>query len=165
MTYVLRMMRMRQFSSVSEYIDSAFVTGTLTTIATGGALIGIGRHEGESGRVFRLAGRALLEWIGLSSTSAPLTSVTLGYLHHLAVATLWGVFLGLVVLPCRRLMAVLAAIIASVVYVALVTTILPAPLRIGYGVTGTVSTVVPIAAALFIALLSGVWLAGSNTGN
>lgn len=155
---------MQKFSSISDYLDAAFVIGTLTTIATGGALIGLGRHEGESGRVFRLAGRALLEWVGLPSASAPLTSVALGYLHHLTVATLWGVVLGLIVLPWRKATAVFVAIIAAVVYVVLVTTIVPAPLRIGYGVTGTASTVVPIGAALFVALLGGIWLTEGSGG-
>ena len=46
---------------------------------------------GEAGRVFRLAGRGLLERLGVASSAAPLTSVALGYLHHLIIATGWGV--------------------------------------------------------------------------
>lgn len=76
--------------SPAALFDAAFATGTLTTIATGGALLGLGWREGEAGRVFRLAGRALLERFGFASGTAPLSSVALGYLHHLMVATAWG---------------------------------------------------------------------------
>ncbi len=48
--------------------------GTLTAIATGGALLGLGWREGEAGRVFRLAGRGLWLWqvTGLQSLSRKL---------------------------------------------------------------------------------------------
>lgn len=156
------MASIRRFASVLDLVDAAFVTGTLTTIATGGALIGMGWREGESGRVFRLAGRAVLEWLGVSSASAPLTSVALGYLHHLTIATAWGVFFGLLVLPWRKAIGWLFALALSVIYVLLVTSVVPAPLRIGYGVTGSVSSVVPIGAALAVALFGGIWLSGNQ---
>lgn len=138
--------------------DAALAAGTLTTIATGGALLGLGWREGEAGRVFRLAGRGLLERLGIVSAAAPLTSVALGYLHHLVVATAWGVLLSLVVLPLRGAVRLLAAVVAAVGYVVLAGYVLPPPLRIGYAVTSNVAGAVPIGAALALALLGGVWL-------
>ena len=139
-------------------LDAAFATGTLATIGTGGALLGLGWREGEAGRVFRLAGRGLLERFGVVSSAAPLTSVALGYLHHLAVATAWGILLALIVLPLRGLSRVAAALTVAVGYAVLAGTWLPAPLRIGYAVTSTIPGAVPIGAALALALLGGIWL-------
>lgn len=142
-----------------DRIDAAVATGTLAAIGTGGALLGIGWREGETGRVFRLAGRALLERIGVSSATAPLTSVALGYVHHLVVATIWGVLLGLVVLAFRGSMRVAAALVAAFGYAWLSLSILPAPVRIGFAVTANASSVFPIGLALAVALLIGAWLA------
>lgn len=144
--------------SFQRLLDAAFAAGTLAAIATGGALLGLGWREGEAGRVFRLAGRGLLERLGVLSAAAPLTSVALGYLHHLAVATVWGVVLALFVLPLRGAVQLLAALAAAFAYVVLAGTLLPATLRIGYAVTSTVGGAVPIGAALALALLGGSWL-------
>lgn len=139
-------------------LDAALATGTLSTIATGGALLGLGWREGEAGRVFRLAGRGLLERLGVMSAAAPLTSVALGYLHHLAIATSWGILLALLVLPFRGIVRIAFALAAAVIYVTLAGNVLPAPLRIGYAVTSSVPSAVPIGAALAFALLGGIWL-------
>jgi hypothetical protein len=144
-------------------LDSALATGALVTIATGGALIGLGMREGEASRVFRLVGRVLLERAGAASGAAPLTSVALGYIHHLVVATLWGVLIGLLVLPLRGTMRVVAAFLAVIVYAVFVTRWFPPVMRIGYSVTSNVPGVVPIAVALLVALLGGVWVAASET--
>jgi len=139
-------------------LDAAFATGTLATIATGGALLGFGWREGEAGRAFRLAGRGLLERLGVVSAAAPLTSVALGYLHHLAVATGWGILLALLLLPFRGVTRVLVALALAAAYTVLAGTWLPATLRIGYAVTSTIPGAVPIGAALALALLGGIWL-------
>jgi hypothetical protein len=139
-------------------LDAAFATGTLAAIATGGALLGLGWREGEAGRVFRLAGRGLLERVGVVSAAAPLTSVALGYLHHLLIATLWGFLLSLILLPLRGAIRFVAAGVAAVGYVVLAALFLPPALRIGYAVTSDVPSGVPIGAALALALLGGVWL-------
>jgi hypothetical protein len=146
-----------------ELLDAAFAVGTLATIATGGALLGLGWRDGESGRVFRLAGRGLLESIGVPSLTAPLTSVALGYLHHLIVATAWGVLLSLLVLPQRGLWRAVTAIVVTGVYLLLSLQLLPAVLRIGYGVTGTIPGAVPVGVAMATALLGGAWVAASET--
>ncbi|MCA0375213.1 MAG: hypothetical protein LCH84_06065 [Gemmatimonadetes bacterium] len=143
-------------------LDSAFAVGTLATIATGGALLGLGWRDGEPGRVFRLAGRALLERLGVASVSAPLTSVALGYLHHLAIAAGWGVLLALLILPLRGLTRVLAALAAAAGYCALSLWILPPLLRVGYGVTATVPAAVAVAVALAVSLVAGVWVAAAE---
>jgi len=156
-------------SRFTQLIDAALAAGTLTAIATGGALLGLGWREGEAGRVFRLAGRGLLERVGVASSAAPLTSVALGYLHHLVIATAWGVLLALVVLPWRGVTRVTAALLAAAGYAMLALWVLPSTLRIGYAVTGTPPGVVVIGAAVAVALLSSVWIAvgegyNSSTG-
>ncbi len=139
--------------------DDALATGALTTIATGGALIGLGLRDGESSRLFRLVGRALLERLGIPSLNAPLTSVAIGYTHHLVVATLWGAIFGLLVLwPTTRRARLVAAIVAVMAYVVAALWILPPVLRIGYAVTSNVSAVVPISVAMFAALCGGIWI-------
>ncbi len=143
----------------TQLLDAALAAGTLTAIATGGALLGLGWREGEAGRVFRLAGRGLLERLGVASSAAPLTSVALGYLHHLIIATGWGVLLALLVLPLRGVTRVAAAVLAAAGYAALALWVLPSTLRIGYAVTGTLTGVVAIGAAVAVALLGGVWVA------
>ncbi len=143
----------------TQLLDAALAAGTLTAIATGGALLGLGWREGEAGRVFRLAGRGLLERFGVASSAAPLTSVALGYLHHLVIATGWGVLLALLVLPWRGVTRVTAALLAAAGYAALALWVLPSTLRIGYAVTGTLPGVVAIGAAVAVALLGSVWVA------
>ncbi len=143
----------------TQLLDAALAAGTLTTIATGGALLGLGWREGEAGRVFRLAGRGLLERVGVASSAAPLTSVALGYLHHLVIATGWGVLLALLVLPLRGVTRITAAVLVAAVYGVLALWVLPSTLRIGYAVTGTLSGVVVIGAAVAVALLASVWVA------
>ena len=142
-------------------LDAAAATGTLTAIATGGALLGLGWRDGEVGRAFRLAGRGLLERFGFGSAAAPLTSVTLGYLEHLVVASVWGVVLALCVLPFRGAARLLLIVAVSAGY-AMVSLALPAPLRIGAGVTGTLPGAVTIAATLAVALLGGGWVADGD---
>jgi hypothetical protein len=143
----------------TKLIDAALAAGTLTALATGGALLGLGWREGEAGRVFRLAGRGLLERVGVASSAAPLTSVALGYLHHLIIATGWGVLLALVVLPFRGVIRITAAVLAAAGYAMLALWVLPSTLRIGYAVTGTPSGVVAIGASVAVALLGAVWVA------
>ncbi|WP_373058639.1 hypothetical protein [Gemmatimonas sp.] len=143
----------------TQLLDAALAAGTLTAIATGGALLGLGWREGEAGRVFRLAGRGLLERFGVASSAAPLTSVALGYLHHLVIATGWGLLLALLVLPWRGLTRVTAAVLAAAAYGMLALWVLPSSLRIGYAVTGTLPGVVVIGAAVAVALLGSVWVA------
>ena len=143
----------------TQLLDAALAAGTLTAIATGGALLGLGWREGEAGRVFRLAGRGLLERFGVASSAAPLASVALGYLHHLLIATTWGVLLALLVLPLSGARRVTAALLAAAAYGLLALWVLPSTLRIGYAVTGTVPGVVAIGAAIGVALLGGVWVA------
>lgn len=142
--------------------ERAVRTGSLTTIATGGALIGLGMREGESSRVFRLAGRSLLEQLGFASASVPLTSVALGYLHHLLVATSWGIVLGLLVLPLRGVTRIVASVIVAVLYAWISIDLVPAALRIGYTVTSNTPSAVPIGVSLLVALWGGVWLAATD---
>lgn len=140
-----------------ERLDDALAVGTLTTIATGGALLGLGWRDGEVGRLFRLAGRGLLERVGGAAVAAPLTSVALGYLHHLVVATAWGVLFGLCLQPWGRPGRWLVALVLAVGYLLLSVAWLPSVVRIGFGVTASPSSAVPVALALTTALLGGLW--------
>jgi hypothetical protein len=149
-------------SRLQELIDAALAVGTLATISTGGALLGLGWRDGEAGRAFRLAGRAILERFGVPSLSAPLTSVALGYLHHLVVATAWGVLLALLVLPQRGWWRIPAAVVAAGGYLLLSLTLSPPLLRVGYGVTGTIPNAVPVGVAMVVALLGGAWVAADS---
>jgi len=145
-------------SRLVRLLDAAFATGTLTTIATGGALLGLGWREGEAGRLFRLAGRGLLERSGITSAAAPLTSVALGYVHHLVIATAWGVVLALPVLALRGPVRLVAALVAVLGYVICAVSILPPALRIGYAVTSNPPSAFPIGVALALAIVGGIWL-------
>lgn len=140
-------------------LDAALATGTLAAIATGGALLGFGWREGDPGRMFRLAGRALLERAGVASGALPLTAVALGYVHHLLVASAWGTVLALCVVPWRGRWAIPSALVVAAVYGWLANGRLPVPIRIGLAVTEQPGAVVSIAASLAVALVGGAWLA------
>ncbi len=142
--------------------DRAVRTGSLATIATGGALIGLGMRQGEASRVFRLAGRGLLERFGVALSAPPLTSVAVGYLHHLLVASLWGMMLSIIVLPLRGLSRLAAVLAVSALYAWVSIDWVPAGLRIGYTVTSNLPSAVPIGVSLAVALLGGVWLAATD---
>lgn len=152
----------RTSRSFTHLLDSAFAVGTLATIATGGALLGLGLRDGEPGRVFRLAGRGILERFGVPSGAAPLTSVALGYVHHLVVATGWGVLLALLMLPLRGPWRVVAAVALTAVQVALSVAVLPPVLRVGYAVTANLPGAVPVGVALALALIGGAWVASGE---
>lgn len=149
---------------VRSFLDSALAAGALTTIATGGALIGLGMRDGDSSRVFRLVGRGLLERVGVLSATAPLSSVALGYAHHLVIACGWGTILGAcVLLPKSGAARALTALLASVAYGVVALFFAPPLLRIGYAVTSNAATVVPIGAALFLALVGEAWIDSTET--
>ena len=143
-------------------IDDALTAGSLTTIATGGALVGLGRRAGETSWVFRLAGRGLLEQFGVTATAAPLTSVGVGYLHHIIVASAWGFVLALLILPQRGAARVVVALLAALLYSVVSARFVPAGLRIGYSVTGNTASAVAIGVSLGVALLGAIWLSSTE---
>jgi hypothetical protein len=154
---------MAESSPPRNALDSAFVAGSLATISTGGALIGLGIRDGESSRIFRLAGRGILESTGIVRAAAPLTSVGVGYLHHLFVATLWGVLLSLCLVPLRGWKKVVGAIVAAFLYGLISLDLVPSGLRIGYSVTSNAISAVPIGISLAVALLGSLWLAATDS--
>lgn len=153
---------MAESSSPRSALDRAFVAGSLATISTGGALIGLGMRAGESSRIFRLAGRGILEGTGLVRSAAPLTSVGVGYLHHLLVATLWGVLLFLCLVPLKGWKKVVGALAGALFYGLISLDLVPAGLRIGYSVTSNAVSAVPIGISLAVALLGSLWLAATD---
>jgi hypothetical protein len=150
-------------SRARDRFTAAMTTGSLATIATGGALIGLGLREDDVGRVFRLAGRGVLGRLGVASQAVPLTAVAVGYLHHLAVASLWGFCLAFVVLPLRGVTRIGGAVIMAAIYTWLSMGIIPAALRIGYSVTSSIPSAVSIGVSLAVALLGGIWLSARST--
>lgn len=155
---------MSESSSPRSVLDNAFIAGSLTTIATGGALIGLGMRDGESSRIFRLAGRGILESTGIARVAAPLTSVGVGYLHHLFVGTFWGVVLSLCLLPLKGWGKIAGAIVAALFYAIISVYLIPSGLRIGYSVTSHAASAVPIGISLAVALLGSLWLAATDDG-
>lgn len=151
----------RALDATRSLVDDALTAGSLTTIATGGALVGLGRRAGETSWVFRLAGRGLLEQFGVSATAAPLTSVGVGYLHHIIIASAWGFVLALLILPQRGIGRVLFTLVAALLYVLLSARFVPAALRIGYSVTGNTASAVAIGVSLGVALLGAIWLSST----
>ena len=152
----------RPLNATRSLIDDALTAGSLATIATGGALVGLGRRAGETSWVFRLAGRGLLEQFGISATAAPLASVGVGYLHHITIASAWGFVLAMLILPQRGVRRVVAALLAASLYALLSTRFVPAGLRIGYSVTGNTADAVAIGVSLGVALLGAIWLASTE---
>ena len=149
-------------SRARSVFDAAVASGSLATIATGGALVGLGMRDDDVSRVFRLAGRGLLGRVGIETSAVPLTSVGVGYLHHLVVSSLWGFGLSLLVLPLRGITRIVAAVLAAALYSWLSIGFVPAALRIGYSVTSTTPSVVSIGVSLAVALLGGVWLSATD---
>jgi hypothetical protein len=99
----------------------------------------------------------------MGPAAAPLTSVGVGYLHHLVVATAWGVVLALLVLSRTGITRIATAVIAAALYAWLSIDFVPAALRIGYSVTSNTSSAVPIGVSLLVALLGSVWLAAGDS--
>ena len=151
-------------ASQGSLLDDAFATCALTIVATGGALIGLGMRSGEPSRLFRLVGRMLLERVGIASSFVPLTSVAIGYLHHLLIAAVWGFVFALMVLVFRGVLRVFAALGVSALYSVLSPDVLPPLLRIGGAVTSSVATVVPIGGTILLSMLCGMWLSSSRAG-
>lgn len=155
---------MPEISPARTLVDRALSAGALSTIATGGALIGLGLRDGEVSRVFRLVGRGLLDHVGVAGTPAPLTSVALGYVHHLLISALWGTLCGAVSLrPRGGGRRAFAALCCAALYAALAMTVLPPLARIGHSVTSGAVGVVPISVALLFALWGTVWLESAET--
>jgi hypothetical protein len=84
--------------------------------------------------------------------------VALGYVHHLVIATAWGVVLALPVLALRGPVRLVAALVAALGYVICAVFILPPALRIGYAVTSNPPSAFPIGVALALAIVGGIWL-------
>jgi hypothetical protein len=77
--------------------------------------------------------------------------------HHLVIATVWGLLLGMVVLRLRGVTRVAAGIGVSLLSVLVVFQWLPPVLRIGFAVTSNMAGAVPIAVAMLVAVLGGIW--------
>lgn len=136
-------------------------SGALVTITTAGALVGLGLQTGEALRVFRHAGINVLAALGFV-TAGPLAAVTAGLLHHLVVASGWGVLLSIVALTLQGLSRLVACVLLVPLYLYIVPRVIPPVFRIGHAVTSRDADLFPIAAALAVALLGGAWVAGAS---
>lgn len=132
-------------------------SGLLVTIATAGALCGLGLRSGETLRIFRQGGRILVG--GAVTDVAPVLSVFTGMGHHVLVATLWGTVLSVLTLQLRNFSRLVACVLLVPLYVYVVPRVVPPMLRVGYVVTSRDADLFPIAAAMSVALLCGAWVA------
>ena len=136
---------------------SLLSTAALVTIATGGAVIGLGIRAGESLSGFRNAGIDILSRFGLTASVTGLVFV--GTLHHLIVSWLWGMLFAAAASRLHSLSRLVACVLLVPIYVYVVPRLIPMLLRIGFGVTFRDADLFPIAAAIAVALLSGAWVA------
>ena len=142
---------------------SVLSTAVLVTITTAGALVGLGiRRADDTSLVFQIVGHNLLNTIGRADVATPLQASLVGYVHHLTIATLWGLALAPLVLRTRGALRALVCLLIVPLYTALAVYVLPAFFRIGHVVTSNVADVFPTAAALAVALLGGAWVSGAH---
>ncbi len=134
--------------------------GMLVLMATTGALLAFGWHDGEPTKAFRNAGRMLLESREFPGSALPITSTAVGFVHHLLVALIWGALLILVVRLFRGWTRVGVAIAVSLLFAALNLLVIPPIFGLGYSVVTSVGRALPLALAIAAALLVTPWASG-----
>lgn len=134
--------------------------GLLVLVATTGALLAFGWHDGEPTKAFRNTGRMLLESRDFSAATIPAVVTSVGFAHHVIVTLLWGMLLVLLVRPFRGWSLLLAALVVSLVFALLNLWFIPPILGIGYSAITTLARVVPLALTIAVALLVTPWASG-----
>ena len=129
-------------------------------ITTAGVLVGLGLRGGEAMLVFRLAGSNLLGASGVAFNA--FGALLAGTLHHLLLATAWGMLLSLLILRLQDVSRLVACVLLVPLYLYIVPRVIPPLLRIGHAVTSRDADLFPIAAAIAVALLGGAWVAKRN---
>lgn len=137
----------------------------LVLMATSGVVFTFGRQDGDVLRGARLLGRLLLgdgrePSAGSVLTTLPLTTPLVGVLHHVALALLWGLALGLLVRPFRGLAFGLVALAGSVTFSLLNLWVIPPIFGVGFATVTTLGRAIPLALALTVALLVTPWASG-----
>lgn len=134
-------------------------------MAATGAVLAFGHRDGDVLRGFRLLGRLLLDGRasgadGATFAALPMTTPLLGVLHHLALALLWGLVLGLLVRPFRGVAFGLAALVSAVTFSLLNLWVIPPMFGVGFGTVGSLDRAIPLALAITVALLVTPWASG-----
>lgn len=129
-------------------------------MASAGALFAFGRQDGDATKAFRNAGRMLLESRDTGATALPIVATTVGMLHHIVIALVWGMLLSLIVRRFQGWRFALAALVTAVVFVLLNFWVVPPAVGIGYAVVTSVGRTIPLALAIAVALLVTPWASG-----
>lgn len=137
----------------------------LVCMATSGAVLAYSSRDGELLRGFRLLGRFLLEGRTVprgfaSLLTIPITTPAVGALHHVVVAFLWGLVLGLTVRPFRGVAFVVAALAVAVTFSLLNLWLIPPMFGVGFGTVTSVARAIPFGLAIAAALLVTPWASG-----
>lgn len=104
-----------------------------------------------------MAGGNVLASLGLAA-SVP-GQLAIGALHHVALASAWGLLLAALALPLRTITRVVACVLLVPLYVYVIPRLAPSWIRIGDAVTNRDTDLFSIAVALSMALLGGAWVA------
>jgi predicted Kef-type K+ transport protein len=129
-------------------------------MATTGALLAFGWHDGEPTKAFRNAGRMLLESPEFGRSVLPIVSTSVGFAHHLLVAVVWGVLLILLVRAFRGWTRVAVTIVVSLLFALLNLWLIPPAFGVGYAVVTSVGRALPLALSIAFALLVTPWASG-----
>ena len=150
---------MRQPSSIRDNsaVTALLSTAALVSIATAGALIGLGIRSGDVLRAFRVAGGNVLANAGIAANLAG--QLVVGVLHHAVLSGAWGLLFAALALRLRMGIRIVACMLLVPLYVYVIPRIVPASLRIGDAVTNRDTDLFSIAVAISIALLGGAWVA------
>ncbi len=134
--------------------------GLLVLMATTGALLAFGWQDGTPSKAFRNVGRMLLESREFPPAALPAVATAVGVTHHLVLSAIWGALLMLIVRRFHGLAFVLAALLVSMVFVALNLWLIPPILGVGYAVVTSLARAIPFALAIAAALLVTPWASG-----
>ena len=132
-------------------------TAALVSIATAGALIGLGLRSGDALRAFRNAGTDLLANFGL--TANIIGQVFIGVVHHVVLSGAWGLLFAALIMRLQTASRIVACVLLVPLYVYIIPRVISPSLRIGYAVTNRDTDLFSIAVALSVALLGGAWVA------
>ena len=136
---------------------SLLATAALVSIATAGALVGLGLRSGDALRAFRNAGTDLLANFGL--TANIIGQVFIGVVHHVVLSGAWGLLFAALIMRLQTASRIVACVLLVPLYVYIIPRVISPSLRIGYAVTNRDTDLFSIAVALSVALLGGAWVA------
>lgn len=135
-------------------------TGIVAAAATAGAIVGFGWRHDAASRPFEIAGRYLLAPLtGLRSAPSSGAAVTAGIVLHVTTMVLLGVCFTIVAASLRGVRLVAASLLFAAAAWALVSLVVPSPLRAVASYTSSVPQAVFVNLLLALSLVSGMRLA------